>query len=328
MHGIKKSTHVSQKNALDAKAVKYRAICARILELKASHSLEREAFTLTEKALTINPDFITIWSYRKTLLLHFLEESETSRSTLLEQEFDFTESAIQRSPKVYIVWTYRRWLLSLGPDRWEKELELCRRFLRLDCRNFHCWNHWREIADRRLTLKQRWDFVTGHIESAFRNYSAWHHRSRVFTALMHAETSEQQEEDRRLLALEAKERLKRQNPPVDVSGSDIEILQRSEIELLKHAVNTDPLCQSPWMYLLYLLRVAPDKAREISECCSELLEDAEPDEIKWPTAIRSFLFHKMRATEAPPPVGPLEQLVECDPSRAGHYRDMIAAQAQ
>lgn len=164
---------------------------------------------------------------KKALLdekLRQIEEAKVKRlCTLFERELDaITSPAIKRNPKSYWPWNHRVWciqqLQSFVPastppaaegDKpatqttkdmqyfWKKELGLCELFLRLDGRNFHCWNYRSFITEKAgVTLQQELAFTEQKIgeggqfffasaggKNSFSNYSAWHLRSKVLGQL-------------------------------------------------------------------------------------------------------------------------------------------------
>ena len=58
-----------------------------------------------------------------------------------------------------------------------RELSLCEALLKLDQRNFHCWNHWMLICNMmNVSTEERLAFTMKRIEENPSNYSAWHFR--------------------------------------------------------------------------------------------------------------------------------------------------------
>jgi Protein prenyltransferase alpha subunit repeat len=85
---------------------------------------------LLEKALTVNPDPIWLWNFRRTLMMEQLQLYDTrppatttttttaisdAATTLpiswLEKEHIFTQISLQNNPKAYAVWHYRKWCI-------------------------------------------------------------------------------------------------------------------------------------------------------------------------------------------------------------------------
>ena len=100
------------------------------------------------------------------------------------------------------------------------ELELCRTFLSLDQRNFHCWNYRRFIVEQSKTpAADEFSYSTEKIEENFSNYSAFHHRS-VFIKRLESQ-------------------------PRDLIDY--------EFSITENAIYTEPDDQSAWWYHQFLL---------------------------------------------------------------------------
>lgn len=98
---------------------------------------------------------------------------------------------------------------------------MCSDFLKLDQRNFHCWNYRRFVASISNTEpKNEYQFSEEKIYENFSNYSAFHHRSIYISKL------------------------------TDIDFK--EILQR-ELNIIQNAIFTEPDDQSSWWYLRFIL---------------------------------------------------------------------------
>ena len=143
----------------------------------------------------------------------------------LDNELLFIAQCIQENPKVYCLWYHRRWVSKLHPNmNWKRELALCDKLLRLDSRNFHCWNY-RRFVELQLgsDLSDELAFTEKKISENFSNYSAWHQRSLLLTAEF---------------------------------GSDTEKFVdqlRNEIAFVKNAFFVEPSDQSAWIYYDWIL---------------------------------------------------------------------------
>lgn len=83
------------------------------------------------KIVLLNPDDYNSWNY--------LKNSLTDNN--LKEQFKLTELAIQSNPKSYSSWFHRYFLFSLWKNEWFREHQLCNILLKIDSRNFHCWNY-------------------------------------------------------------------------------------------------------------------------------------------------------------------------------------------
>ena len=67
----------------------------------------------------------------------------------------------------------------------ERELKLCEALLKLDQRNFHCWNHWMLVSKKMdLSFEIRLAFTWNRINENASNYSAWHFRGELLRELL------------------------------------------------------------------------------------------------------------------------------------------------
>uniref|UniRef100_A0AAY4CAT1 Geranylgeranyl transferase type-2 subunit alpha n=1 Tax=Denticeps clupeoides TaxID=299321 RepID=A0AAY4CAT1_9TELE len=155
-------------------------------------ALDEDALQLTQQLLSSNPDFATLWNYRREILLHqetVREEDEVQK--LYEAELAFLESCLKVNPKSYGSWHHRGWVCSRLPrPDWVRELGLCDRCLLLDDRNFHCWDYRRMVVKASaVPVDQELQFTDRLIGSNFSNYSSWHYRSTLLP-LLHPQSPE------------------------------------------------------------------------------------------------------------------------------------------
>ena len=153
----------------------------------------------------------------------------------------------------------------------KQELELCRRFLKHDERNFHCWNYRGFIISKLdMSEEENLKFTKEKVMENFSNYSALHRRMRLFT-----KQSKEKNED------------------------ELEEFLSSEIEMIKHSIFTEPDDQSPWLYLRWMMELAAKRLssnavdreiRSIIGCCHDICEE-EKTEMKWPLLTE---FHLLR----------------------------------
>lgn len=142
MHGrVKvKSTAQQEEEKRKEKEEKLKAfVTARdaVLKKRSAGEHDEEALQLTRQLLSSNPDFASLWNYRREVLLQL----ETSREKdevqkLYESELHFIEACLKVNPKSYGCWHHRTWVNTrLSQPDWTRELGLCDRCLSLDERN-------------------------------------------------------------------------------------------------------------------------------------------------------------------------------------------------
>ncbi|KAF9001925.1 rab-protein geranylgeranyltransferase [Cyathus striatus] len=284
-----------------------------ILSRKKNNDLSEDAFKLTTELLRKNPEFYTVWNYRRIILLRGLFEESSPEEVfhLLSEELSLTMTALQNHPKVYWIWNHRRWALEHipeGPDKcWNKELEVLEGMLKADPRNFHAWNYRRYVLSSLPNPRKESEeltFTLKKIVSNFSNFSAWHQRSKTLSFLWSSGKLD-----------EAKSR-------------------EDEFELIRNAMYTDPNDQSVWIYHRWLVGSGDSQElleREI-EAIQELLEE-EPSS-KW--CMESIVHYKcillkkhshtVNGVELKRTCGELlRQLEQLDSLRRNRYQEIGAA---
>uniref|UniRef100_A0A8C2HA28 Geranylgeranyl transferase type-2 subunit alpha n=1 Tax=Cyprinus carpio TaxID=7962 RepID=A0A8C2HA28_CYPCA len=227
-----KSTAQQEEEKRKEKEKKLKAfVSARdaVLKKRSAGEHDEEALQLTRQLLSSNPDFATLWNYRREVLLHLetLREKDEVQK-LYESELHFIEACLKVNPKSYGCWHHRTWVNTRLPQPdWTRELGLCDRCLSLDERNFHCWDYRRVVVKASgVSVEQELQFTDRLIGSNFSNYSSWHYRSTLLPQL---------------------------HPQPFHSHRVCEEQLLKEYELSHNAFFTDPNDQSAWFYYRWLL---------------------------------------------------------------------------
>ena len=260
MHGRKKTSTVAsdaEVAAIQRKAESLSETVQKFFELKKKGDKTDTTLEFTSKLLRINPDFYSVWNYRKEILIFnnaSLSVTAEHKSQLIvdndlrEKELKLSEDCIKKSPKsckhkivriVHIAfgynsthstfethspdgaWHHRQWILERIETNYASELELCRLLLTEDQRNFHCWCYRRFVAQTGGILSQdEFNYSTEKIDENFSNYSAFHHRSVYIQR-------------------------------IGIAARDI---VESEFEIIENAIYTEPDDQSSWWYHQFLLK--------------------------------------------------------------------------
>lgn len=212
---------------------------------RAANDLTPAALDLTSQLLRLNPEFYTIWNYRREILLHTYlappssSPDDTYHQTLtahLHNELTFLLPLLKTHPKCYWLWNHRLWTLHQStplPNNpfWSAELTLATHLLRRDVRNFHGWMYRRllvpQIAGASLT-EQEFAYTTAMLQGAggMSNYSAWHQRSGLIPRLLEERGAGEQE---RMDFLE------------------------DELELVRRYTSTNPWDSAVWFYHWWLV---------------------------------------------------------------------------
>lgn len=142
MHGrLKvKTTAEQEKEKLAEKQKKlavYNAALKKANEKRLTVELDAEALELVNQLLLANPDFYSMWNFRKEILQQWKQiKEEEEMQKVMTNEISFTESCLRVNPKSYGSWFHRFWILQNMPQpNWHKELQLCNKYLELDERN-------------------------------------------------------------------------------------------------------------------------------------------------------------------------------------------------
>ncbi|KAF5373131.1 hypothetical protein D9758_001690 [Tetrapyrgos nigripes] len=287
MHNVKRTPQ--SKEAIEARKQKeqskireYLALTDDILNRKKSKDYSRESLNKTTQILQINPEFYTVWNYRRMILLNgiFPGCSASEINEQLSEDLSLTTTALKAHPKVYWIWNHRRWCLEnvpTGPgdagapdhlgwrqDYWKKEMFVVEKMLDVDARNFLAWSYRRYVLSSMpipRNPKTELTYTKRKIETNFSNFSAWHQRSKVLTSLWaKGELDERQSKE-------------------------------AEFDLIKNAMFTVPEDQSAWIYHRWL--VGPGHDRDILEReidTIKLLLEEQPDS-KW--CMESLVHYNM-----------------------------------
>ena len=204
---------------------------------------DQDAFTLTTKLLQINPEFYSLFAYRRDIMI----KAESTQEDF-EKELLFLQERLREFPKCYWIWSHRMWCLQRMTADWKSELQLVNLMLSYDERNcirpihtvflsmtnilVHGWHYRRYVVENLEShpgglAPEEFEFTTEKIKRNFSNFSAWHNRTLLIPILI------------------------RQHR---FSSHD---LLESELNLVHQAMYTDPDDQSVWIYLLWLLHSSP-----------------------------------------------------------------------
>ncbi|XP_060517793.1 geranylgeranyl transferase type-2 subunit alpha [Cylas formicarius] len=297
MHGRLKVRTTEEQKAIkkkeqQRKLVAYRMGMQKILCSRKSDNFDPESFAISSQLLCVNPDIYTLWNYRKEVILLEIKNrekdiEEEDLMKFLENEISLTEQCLLSNPKSYGSWHHRYWVLMKHPKPdWDKEFNLCTKYLNYDDRNFHCWDYRRLILNKiGVTLTAELKFSTERLNANFSNYSSWHYRSTL----------------RKL----------------------DETCINDEFYLVQNAVFTDPGDSSSWFYLRWVLSnpiVTKEKREQLLEGL-EQLEELEPD-CKWILLAKCWLMGSLVLND--PEYIDLRvqfynKLIKLDPLRKGQY---------
>ncbi|KAF2859429.1 protein prenylyltransferase [Piedraia hortae CBS 480.64] len=246
-----------------AQIEKYRSLEDSVRQRMRDKDFSHETYTLILALLGMNPEYYTVWNWRRILLGDYFTkeagkngvlsegctEGQKEISLLINEDLQSTLPLLKQTPKCYWIWNHRLWLLRTATEMlpsqmaaalWETELGLVGKMLSLDNRNFHGWGYRRlavaeleKLRDTSMT-ESEWAYTTDMVKRDLSNFSAWHRRSELLPKVI----SDRGDDKRN------------------------EILEK-EFEWVTTALWTDPADQSLWFYHSFLLDfVGPDKQED------------------------------------------------------------------
>ncbi|VEL07941.1 unnamed protein product [Protopolystoma xenopodis] len=250
MHGRVKVRHTeeqerSRREEQEKQQQEYKLSTDGIFAQRSSGDYDESLLTKIANVLEKTPDIITLWNYRREIILKSVEIlPRDSSKELFSKELELTSRCLLSNPKSYASWHYRSWLMTNHPDPdWKAELKTCNMALKLDERNFHCWDYRRFIiSNGNISESEEIAYIDTCLENNFSNFSAWHYR----TGLL---------DSRPFINVQS---MPISPPPMTPNafhsrGFDDSSLLEKELDLVHNAVFTDPKDQSPWLYYAWLL---------------------------------------------------------------------------
>ncbi|PIK43719.1 putative geranylgeranyl transferase type-2 subunit alpha [Apostichopus japonicus] len=207
----------------------YTGATAIIFKKRAEKQYDQEGLKIAEEILRSNPDFYSLWNFRREVFVSFREQRPKEElQELFMYELNFLEGCLGVNHKSYGTWHHREWVLNNMPaPDWKREVQLCNLFLQYDERNFHCWDFRRFVISKaKVSAQDELRFTTEKINTNFSNYSSWHYRSKLLPLLYPDQIHPDRPTEETLL---------------------------QEYELVQNAFFTDPNDQSGWFYHRWLL---------------------------------------------------------------------------
>ncbi|KXL43355.1 hypothetical protein M433DRAFT_110997 [Acidomyces richmondensis BFW] len=261
-HGVPRVSGIARDKTAAAKEKErrqieqYQALETEVRQRILVKDFTNDTFQAISRLLTQNPEYYTIWNYRRLLLQDVFARELASEKRLSNKESDpaqqeifllikedlgFLLPLLKQYPKCYWIWNHRSWLLATATthlpadsslDLWKGELGLVSKMLNLDSRNFHGWGYRRTVVEEierlggKSMVEEEFGYTTKMIKTNLSNFSAWHYRGRLIPHLLLERNSS---------SLARKEFLD------------------GEFDLITNALWTDPNDQSLWFYHAYLM---------------------------------------------------------------------------
>ncbi|KAI3407053.2 BET4 [Candida oxycetoniae] len=242
------------------KIAHYKELTSYLFNKRDSQTYDEETFKLTTRLLQLNPEFYTMWNFRREIIDKVYAPHSEIYIEILNDELNLILSLLKKFPKVYWIWNHRRWclfkLVELKSVDWEFEFKTVGKMLELDQRNFHGWQYRRFVVENleiqktgndkeleilNLNLKE-FEYTTSKIQHDFSNFSAWHNRTKLIPIIYNL----------------VKQLGKRSydggvdNDKIKLFESPLSILY-NDLEILKTGIYMCPEDNSVWLYFCWLL---------------------------------------------------------------------------
>ncbi|KAE8133383.1 hypothetical protein BDV38DRAFT_258308 [Aspergillus pseudotamarii] len=339
-YSLKEKSEEARQQEL-RKIEKYQELDQFVRAKIAEQQYTPETLQKISELLTKNPEYYTVWNYRRRVLRHEFTQAASREAAadqitaLIKNDLLFLMPLLRSFPKCYWIWNYRLWLLdeakrllplSISRRIWEEELALVGKMLRLDSRNFHGWGYRRVVVDTLETLtpeekgesmaQAEFEYAKKMIGTNLSNFSAWHYRTKLIQRLLN-EKSATDAERRKML--------------------------NDELELIHRAL-CDPYDQSLWFYHQNLMctfdpatsgqTMAPnlsqserlDYVRQEIEEIQDMLDGAEDCKYIYQalidcTLLASKIEGTMSSDDQQKVLSWISELKKMDPLRRGRWLD-------
>jgi len=200
------------------------------------------ALKLTTKCLVLNPANYTTWHFRRRCLASISEGTHAFEPELVRADLVLAEKLGGGNPKNYQIWYHRRTLLEpflsdkeTKSDAAREELAYVSSVLAEDAKNYHAWSH-RQWIVQLVSSPELWEEEKHYVHSLIlqdhRNNSAWNHRWFVAHKGEDALTSQE---------------------------------YKIEAEYALRVAEMDPYNESPWRYLIGVLKEQIKCSRDSTE---------------------------------------------------------------
>lgn len=326
----------------------YRKLTKKLFDGRAAKDFSLSALKDTTELLHLNPEFNTIWNYRRHILLHLFQQGQLDKKKALEDDLKMVMAQLKGFPKCYWIWNHRYWCLQQldndGIANWAFELQIVSKLLEMDSRNFHGWHYRRYVVEnmeknatakeekQHKTIKEleidlaEFQYTTAKINKNISNFSAWHNRTILIAKIF------------RLLGQLSEEDQKSISGDVSLFQSPT-VLFHHDIDLLKTGIYMDADDSSVWLYMQWLmteelfvepLKRASQYQQVLQKQIADIDELNELERSDSPTnsgnvwCLKSLVMFKSLLHGYSEEVRVhLQELVHIDPLRRGHYEDVL-----
>ncbi|KAL5121883.1 CAAX geranylgeranyltransferase alpha subunit [Pleosporales sp. CAS-2024a] len=204
----------------------------------AKNEFSERVLALTEHIISMNPAHYTVWLYRAKTVAEL--------GISLQDEIAWLNPTALKHLKNYQIWHHRHTMIdALGSPA--GEADFINTMLEQDSKNYHVWSYRQWLVKRfdLFDLPEELAWTADMIAADVRNNSAWNHRYYLVVG--------------------------------GGGGKASEDVARREIEYTQAAIRKAPQNQSPWNYLLGILRAAQLPKSTIKAFALEFADVDQPD---------------------------------------------------
>ncbi|EDO17642.1 hypothetical protein Kpol_1004p16 [Vanderwaltozyma polyspora DSM 70294] len=323
MHGIKRRQWteelLKQKKLQDQKKIsEYRDLTKTVLDKKRKEIYTLETFDLTTQVLKINPEFNSVWNYRRDII-NSLRDGLAIESW--EDELNFTMAQMKVFPKVYWIWNHRVWILNNYPNSplkiWQRELVIASKVLEMDARNYHAWHYRRIIVNEIEKIsgksmdKSELEYTTLNINQNISNFSSWHQRAKLLPRMFSTD-----------------------------EVMDKKKFINDEVSYITNAMFTDAEDQSVWLYIKWFIKneivsktLSGDEYQKMLKDLKNNILAINEDEVEFSGVQNNWCLKiliviedietSLGITNTSNKTEYIEQLIEADPLRKNRYMHLL-----
>ena len=105
------------------KIKQYTSLCKVVLAKHKEHVFTDKLFGMVARLIKINPDFYSLWNYRRDMVNKKIKESPKELKQICAGEMTLSEMGLRKNPKSYYAWHHRIWIIAKGTTDLKHEVK-------------------------------------------------------------------------------------------------------------------------------------------------------------------------------------------------------------